>query len=363
MKLLSILAATVLSLPAAGQSLLVTPALGGSTESAVWSLLSTANSHEIPGSNPKQFECYPDDIFDVSVDFRVHAPGYGATGGLYSWGGDYRTTTTKTTTSFAIRQAVFQVDLVWDPATTYPGGNVPRLSYNGGSQNLEPLPPILGGTRREENGIPVGEIGEIDYFEYRGVMWQWDLSQIGENISSVTISTPYANHTSVDGARVDIASEFRDLSATASTPLQLWREQYFETTVNSGDAADDADPDHDGIPNLVEYALGTRPDSADADHGATNLPAISTGDERPALSFSIPSPSPAELTYEVLASTDLADWKVIATKSGASPWVWTGDGPTGISSQPSPAGDLITILDEVTVSGNPSRFMHLRVSH
>ncbi|WP_395748466.1 NHL repeat-containing protein [Prosthecobacter sp.] len=46
---------------------------------------------------------------------------------------------------------------------------------------------------------------------------------------------------------------------TTLTSQQDWRETYFGTTANSGTAADDADSDGDGIPNLVEYALGLNP--------------------------------------------------------------------------------------------------------
>jgi hypothetical protein len=38
-----------------------------------------------------------------------------------------------------------------------------------------------------------------------------------------------------------------------------WRNAYFGTHENSGDAADLADPDGDGIPNLIEYATGSYP--------------------------------------------------------------------------------------------------------
>lgn len=43
------------------------------------------------------------------------------------------------------------------------------------------------------------------------------------------------------------------------TPQQSWRKQHFDTTANSGDAADDADPDHDGIVNLLEWACNLNP--------------------------------------------------------------------------------------------------------
>ena len=42
-------------------------------------------------------------------------------------------------------------------------------------------------------------------------------------------------------------------------PIQAWRNDQFPTTIISGDAENLADPDHDGIPILLEYAFGTSP--------------------------------------------------------------------------------------------------------
>ncbi|MGL5017017.1 MAG: MBG domain-containing protein, partial [Luteolibacter sp.] len=44
------------------------------------------------------------------------------------------------------------------------------------------------------------------------------------------------------------------------TPLENWRFENFETYENSGDAANSADPDHDGILNLMEFALALDPE-------------------------------------------------------------------------------------------------------
>jgi hypothetical protein len=46
--------------------------------------------------------------------------------------------------------------------------------------------------------------------------------------------------------------------------LEQWRSRNFGTVVNAGDAADDADPDHDGLTNLLEFSLGLAPTSTDA---------------------------------------------------------------------------------------------------
>jgi N-acetylneuraminic acid mutarotase len=43
------------------------------------------------------------------------------------------------------------------------------------------------------------------------------------------------------------------------TPLEVWRFENFNTTANLDNAADTADPDHDGIPNLLEFAFGLNP--------------------------------------------------------------------------------------------------------
>jgi hypothetical protein len=46
------------------------------------------------------------------------------------------------------------------------------------------------------------------------------------------------------------------------TPLQAWRFEHFGTTESEGDAADDEDPDKDGLDNLEEFYAGTIPDDA-----------------------------------------------------------------------------------------------------
>lgn len=43
------------------------------------------------------------------------------------------------------------------------------------------------------------------------------------------------------------------------TPQEIWRNQNFMTYLPNGDASPSADPDFDGLSNLVEYALGTLP--------------------------------------------------------------------------------------------------------
>lgn len=69
------------------------------------------------------------------------------------------------------------------------------------------------------------------------------------------------------------------LAGTGVTAAELWRYQYFLTTADSGDAADIADPDLDGVSNLLERAFNLHPkQSANpvliADSGDTGLPLV-----------------------------------------------------------------------------------------
>lgn len=57
------------------------------------------------------------------------------------------------------------------------------------------------------------------------------------------------------------------LTGTATAGLSVietWRQTWFGITTNTGDAADDADSDHDGLLNVIEFALGLNPTTASA---------------------------------------------------------------------------------------------------
>jgi uncharacterized delta-60 repeat protein len=54
------------------------------------------------------------------------------------------------------------------------------------------------------------------------------------------------------------------LTGFGSEPITTWRQRYFNDTINSGNAADTADSDGDGISNLLEYAAGADPTAGDS---------------------------------------------------------------------------------------------------
>ncbi len=91
-----------------------------------------------------------------------------------------------------------------------------------------------------------------------------------------------------------------EVSATPLSALQQWRQTNFGTTSNSGDAADAADPDGDGMTNAQEYTAGTDPMNATSVFRVSGL-AVNGNDVL--LSF----PTVAGKTYRLERSDSLLD--------------------------------------------------------
>ena len=84
------------------------------------------------------------------------------------------------------------------------------------------------------------------------------------------------------------------------TPRATWRQTYFGTAQNSGYAADTADPDHDGIINLLEYAFNTDPNVPNA-----NPISFAVVGNHLTLTFKRTHPAPADLVYTPQVANDL----------------------------------------------------------
>jgi hypothetical protein len=129
--------------------------------------------------------------------------------------------------------------------------------------------------------------------------------------------------------------------AATLTNLQAWRQKYFATTESAGGAADSFDYDADGLPNLVEYALGTDPTIPDA---VPPTASIDTVGADTFLTLSVPR---AGIPSDVTCLVEVAD----------RPGGWS-DNVTILENSPA----FLKARDNVPIGSANARFIRLRVT-
>ncbi|MCU0791866.1 MAG: choice-of-anchor M domain-containing protein [Opitutaceae bacterium] len=170
--------------------------------------------------------------------------------------------------------------------------------------------------------------------------FNWGFSQPGH----------YRIHLRLEGSIGGVAVPARDFAvdfAVSVLPLyEQWRRASarFSATERAARAIGGpaADPDGDGLPNLLEYALGREPRLADASAGA---PVLRLDASTPRLTFTrVADPL---LIYAVEGSTDLATWTEL----------WRGTGTDNT------AGSVEVVAPAPLSPGDPRSFLRLRVNH
>lgn len=182
--LLSLAALSLLFAASTQAALLVDYDLGGNQSTTIWTNLTSGNSGLSPDSG--------------TGTLTVASPGFAASSGLYSFAGDYSITVAQG--SADIHNVVFQVDAAHSSGS-WPDGVSPLLSINGSAETLAATWFAIGDSEERSSGGPTP-------LTYTGYSWQWDLSSYGETITSVSILTPLASHSSVAAARIDVADQF-----------------------------------------------------------------------------------------------------------------------------------------------------------
>jgi hypothetical protein len=99
-----------------------------------------------------------------------------------------------------------------------------------------------------------------------------------------------------------------DNDSQSVTPLPKWREKNFPGATGDLSAFSREDPDHDGIPNLLEYAFQLNPLSADESSAKGGLPKGELRDAHFTLLFK-KHPTATDLDYVIEVSDDLITWK------------------------------------------------------
>ena len=148
----------------------------------------------------------------------------------------------------------------------------------------------------------------------------------------------------------------RVLSLASMTPLQAWRFSWWGTPDNAGPAADSHDADADGCPNLVEYALGSNPLSADPSPLTPFIDAAG----RQAVTVFLADPPRTDVTITLEESPNLVtgSWTSFASRQGAGAW----SGPAVVTPGSAANGRVPVNFADPPPFASPGRFVRLRAS-
>jgi hypothetical protein len=163
-------------------------------------------------------------------------------------------------------------------------------------------------------------------------------------ISSLAPGTSYEFRLFATGPAGDSGASNIASVATWSA-IKSWRYLYFSTIENSGDASDMADPDHDSIPNLLEYALlGGHP--LESSIGILPVSSLTTDNGSQYLTLTVAkNPAATDISYTVETCGDLATWN-------------HGSGHTVIVQE---TANSLIVRDAIPLGGVNPRFIHLKV--
>jgi len=182
-------------------------------------------------------------------------------------------------------------------------------------------------------------------------------------VTGVTVNGVALTEASPDvwtGAIAGLDYTFTEATATLAvsggvviTPVQAWRDLYFPTAGNAGTGigADNADPDSDGVANLVEYATNTSPVAA-------NVSPVVQGTNAGRLTLTFPRIDDPTLRYTVQGRDDLATgtWSTVTPAAANNPSFGFAGSTPGVTETQSE-----TVIDSVLLSTQPKRFLRLSV--
>ncbi len=180
----------------------------------------------------------------------------------------------------------------------------------------------------------------------------------GQATPDRTVNLALSNPTNVASA---LGLQSTAVLTIIEPPVSNWKIAHFGTNANNAVVAGDAaDPDHDGVVNMMEYAFGTDPMVANTNTFAVNL----AGTEFQ-LHFSR-NTSASDLTYILQASVNLTIWSNLLTYTAASGWVTNIPGPTVSESSangvpPDQYVDVTITSSTNVTAGATNQFLRLQV--
>jgi hypothetical protein len=161
---------------------------------------------------------------------------------------------------------------------------------------------------------------------------------------------------------------------TPGAPVQQWRLNFFQSPGNSGVGANGADPNGNGIPNLVEYALGadplagvaSDPLAAASTNGLEYAPFLTNSTNpllagSPVIRLNLPDPPPNDIELLVCSSTNLTVWSTIATRTGTNAWESLATGPSRVALNSDTNGRALFDIAPPAVTNASRQFLQMQV--
>lgn len=187
--------------------------------------------------------------------------------------------------------------------------------------------------------------GNIDAYNGRGGSNYYNQTLC----SNVTVTSGQAGNATMNSMNGSIVLTYTPI------PILTWKNLHFSSVANTGNSSDSLDYDKDGIPNLIEYAVGGNPKVVDSTTVSPTL--VRTGDN---LQFSFTcNDTKTDISYIVESSSNLSQWS------------WTEIASNVGGQKTNPIGNLCTVSDTgsgsrtvtVSVSASEKMFVRLKILH
>jgi hypothetical protein len=241
-----------------------------------------------------------------------------------------------------------------------PSGDGPAISAQGASQgpDVDPGGPysVAGGTQLTlsatvtDDGAPE-DPGALT-LSWSQVSGSGTASFVDETVEDAVVNFDAAGTYTLRLAASDgMVTTFADVEVTVELNFGSW-------AANSGlagaDADPGADPDGDGVYNLIEYALNGDPSTKEL----SALVTLGQAANKPTLSFTLLDAAAVNIVAE--SSYDLNSWTPVAEYS-ATTGAWA---ESGASVSEMPAGDTteVTITHDTDLTTEGRQFLQLRIT-
>jgi Calx-beta domain/Hydrazine synthase alpha subunit middle domain len=198
------------------------------------------------------------------------------------------------------------------------------------------------------NTTNVTALAGVDYVTTNGVLTWLDGDTTGRSLTVPILNDGLAESNEIFGIILTGAAATNTATITIlKQPIQVWRVTNFGTNANNaGVAGDLADPDSDGVTNLLEYALGLNPNAANV----SGLPAVGQTNGFLTLTYTRVNGA-TDISYVPEVSGDLANWN---------------SGPLFVSQSVLASNSVFQTIqarDLVPLGVAPSRFIRLHITH